>query len=116
MHSQSIGVMIVQNRMLSHEGLKHNLKHKRTSHNAGTGNGIDLGPDIVAGQIDGLPSERGHVGQLAVGDIRPLRAQLPDGTVEIEIVFQWTMAAAMSSGPGRGSALPALPPRPRAWS
>jgi hypothetical protein len=33
-----------------------------------------------------LPSERGDMGQQIVGNCRSLRAQLPDGTVEINCV------------------------------
>ena len=50
------------------------------------GDGIRVGPYVVAGQTDVLPSKRGDVGEEIVGDIGSLRAQLPDGAVEIDRV------------------------------
>ena len=43
-------------------------------------------PDVIAGQADMLPPERGDVGQKFVGNGRALSAQLPNRPVEIDRV------------------------------
>jgi hypothetical protein len=47
---------------------------------------VGLGPDVIPGQSDVLPSERGDVSQKIVGDYPTLSTQLPDGLVEIDHV------------------------------
>jgi hypothetical protein len=42
------------------------------------------GPDVISGQIDVLPTERGDMGQQIIGNRGSLRLQLADGTVEID--------------------------------
>ena len=44
---------------------------------------VDLAPEIVAGQADMLPAQRGDMGEQLVGHIDAVSAQMPDGSVEI---------------------------------
>src|ERR1700735_2484259 len=71
----------VQNCTLSCLGQE---RSRNVAYRAKAADGIAVSPDVVAGQCDVLPSERGDVGEKIIGNDAALSTQMLDDTLEVD--------------------------------
>ena len=71
----------VQNCTLSCLGQE---RSRNVAYGAKPADGVAVSPDVIAGQCDVLPSERGDVGEKIIGNGAALSPQMLDDTVEVD--------------------------------